>query len=159
MEFYTIGVYNSTEQEFFDKLTKDRIDTFCDIRQRRGVRGAKYAFVNSTRLQAKLAALGIKYEYVAGLATPVAIREIQYKVDHEKKELKRERRNLAPEFIAEYKEKVLNAFDLDVFIDNLKHGNAKRIVFFCVEELAEACHRSIVAQKLSEKYGFTITNL
>jgi len=46
MEFYTIGVYNSTEKEFFDKLTKNNIDTFCDIRQRRGVRGSKYAFVN-----------------------------------------------------------------------------------------------------------------
>lgn len=159
MEFYTIGVYNSTEQEFFDKLTENRIDTFCDIRQRRGVRGARYAFVNSTRLQAKLNELDINYEYIAGLATPVKIREIQYKADHQKKELKRERKNLAPEFIAEYKETVLNAFDLNVFIENLMRANAKRIALFCVEEIAVACHRSIVAQKLSEEYSFTITNL
>ncbi|MDB5130765.1 MAG: Fe-S cluster assembly protein HesB [Mucilaginibacter sp.] len=159
MEFFTIGVYNSTEQEFFDKLTENRIDTFCDIRQRRGVRGAKYAFVNSTRLQATLNELGIKYEYVAGLATPVEIREIQYNADHQKKELKRERKHLAPEFIAQYKEKVLDAFDFSGFIENLKQANAKRISLFCVEEAAEACHRSIVARKLSEEYSFTITNL
>jgi len=54
MEFYTIGVYNSTEQEYFKKLTDNNIDTFCDIRQRRGVRGSQYSFVNSNRLQAKL---------------------------------------------------------------------------------------------------------
>lgn len=54
MEFFTIGVYNSTENEFFNKLTQNNIDTFCDIRQRRGVRGAKYSFVNSNRLQEKL---------------------------------------------------------------------------------------------------------
>jgi uncharacterized protein (DUF488 family) len=159
MEFFTIGVYNSAEREFFDKLTENCIDTFCDIRQRRGVRGAKYAFVNSTRLQAKLTELGIKYEYIAGLATPLEIREIQYNADHEKRELKRERKYLAPEFIAEYKEKVLNAFDLNVFIENLMRANAKRIALFCVEEIADACHRSIVAQKLSEEYSFMITNL
>lgn len=54
MEFFTIGVYNSTEKEFFDKLTQNNIDTFCDIRQRRGVRGAKYAFVNKNRLEQRL---------------------------------------------------------------------------------------------------------
>ncbi len=53
MEFFTIGVYNSSEKEFFDKLLENNIDTFCDIRQRRGVRGAKYSFVNSNRLQQK----------------------------------------------------------------------------------------------------------
>ena len=62
LEFFTIGVYNSTEQEFFNKLTSNEIDTFCDIRQRRGVRGAKYAFVNSNRLQNKLKELNIRYD-------------------------------------------------------------------------------------------------
>lgn len=61
MKIYTIGVYGSTEQEFFNKLIENRIDTFCDIRQRRGVRGSEYAFVNSNRLQNKLAELDIKY--------------------------------------------------------------------------------------------------
>ncbi len=54
MKIYTIGVYGSTEEEFFGKLTKSKIDLFCDIRQRRGVRGRQYAFVNSSYLQKKL---------------------------------------------------------------------------------------------------------
>ena len=54
MEFYTIGVYNSDKEQFFNKLIENGIDTFCDIRQRRGVRGREYSFVNSNRLQATL---------------------------------------------------------------------------------------------------------
>ena len=60
MEFYTIGVYGSTEQSFFTKLKENGIDTFCDIRQRRGVRGKKYAYVNSTYLQNKLKEYGLE---------------------------------------------------------------------------------------------------
>jgi hypothetical protein len=29
MIFYTIGVYNSTEEDFFRKLVDNGIDTFC----------------------------------------------------------------------------------------------------------------------------------
>ena len=39
---FTIGVYGSTENSFFEKLAQSRIDLFCDIRQRRGVRGSQY---------------------------------------------------------------------------------------------------------------------
>jgi hypothetical protein len=68
MTFYTIGVYNKSEQEFFNSLIGNNIDTFCDIRQRRGVRGSKYSFVNSTRLQEKLSNLDIKYGHIIDLA-------------------------------------------------------------------------------------------
>ena len=44
---FTIGVYGSTENSFFEKLAQSRIDLFCDIRQRRGVRGSQYKYVNS----------------------------------------------------------------------------------------------------------------
>lgn len=54
MEFYTIGVFHSDEKTFFDKLLRNNIDTFCDIRQRRGVRGYEYSIVNSNKLQHKL---------------------------------------------------------------------------------------------------------
>jgi hypothetical protein len=31
MTFYTIGVYASTEHEFFQKIIDNEIDTFCDV--------------------------------------------------------------------------------------------------------------------------------
>ena len=41
IKIYTIGVYNSTESSYFRKLQENNIDLFCDIRQRRGVRGSQ----------------------------------------------------------------------------------------------------------------------
>lgn len=159
MEFFTIGVYHSTEKDFFDRLIKNKIDTFCDIRQRRGVRGAKYAFANSNRLQKKLSALGIKYVYVPGLAPTTEIRELQYQVDDEKGERKTERTQLGKAFASEYKKAILANFDFKHFFEELESMGAKRITFFCVEELAEACHRSIVTDKLAKTYHYKITHL
>lgn len=159
MEFFTIGVYNSTEDEFFQKLIDNKIDTFCDIRQRRAVRGSKYAFVNSNRLQNKLAELDIKYGHILKLAPPVEIRELQKQADLQKGELKRERQSLGEVFSTEYKKQILENFDFDVFIENLDNVGASRIVLFCVEERPEACHRSIVSNKLQDNYNYRVTHI
>lgn len=159
MEFFTIGVYNSTEKEFFDKLTSNNIDTFCDIRQRRGVRGAKYSFVNSNRLQQRLNSLEIKYGYVSDLAPTTEIRELQKQIDLEKGELKSERQELGKVFVIEYKNRILQKFDFETFLEKLDQVGANKIALFCVEEHHEACHRSIVANKLADKYNFKVTQL
>lgn len=156
MEFFTTGVYNLTEQEFFERLTRNNIDTFCDIRQRRGVRGAKYAFVNSNRLQKKLSELGIKYGHVADLAPTTEIRDLQKKTDLEKGELKNERQTLGKVFIIEYQNQVLAKFNFETFFLNLEHAGASRVVLFCVEEHPEACHRSIVASRLMDNYHYRV---
>ena len=119
MEFFTIGVYNSTEQEYFKKLTDNNIDTFCDIRQRRGVRGSQYAFVNSNRLQQKLNDLDIKYIHVMELAPTSEIRDLQKEEDNQKGELKRDRNKLGQVFTLAYKDRILSRFDFDSFIDKL----------------------------------------
>ena len=152
MEFFTIGVYNSTENEFFDKLTQNNIDTFCDIRQRRGVRGSKYSFVNSNRLQQRLNDLGIKYGYIQNLAPTTEIRELQKEVDSQNGELKSERQILGQIFVIEYKNKILKNFDFDTFFENLDQIAASKIALFCVEEHAAACHRSIVDEKLQNDF-------
>lgn len=158
MEFFTIGVYNSTEQEYFKKLTDNKIDTFCDIRQRRGVRGSKYAFVNSNRLQQKLLDLDIKYGHVIELAPTKEIRELQKEADAQQGELKRDRNKLGKVFTITYKNRVLSNFDFDSFIEKLDDVGARRVVLFCVEEKPEACHRSIVTDKLAQ-LGYKITHL
>lgn len=158
MEFFTIGVYNSTEQEYFNKLIENHIDTFCDIRQRRGVRGAKYSFVNSNRLQAKLNDLDIKYGHIIDLAPTTEIRDLQKEADTKQGKLKRERNKLGKIFTIAYKDRILSNFNFDNFTDKLDEVGANRIVLFCVEEKPEACHRSIVSNKL-EKLGYKITHL
>ena len=64
IKIFTIGVYNSDEQSYFDKLINSDIDLFLDIRQRRGIRGSQYKYVNSNYLQARLKELGIEYLYI-----------------------------------------------------------------------------------------------
>jgi uncharacterized protein (DUF488 family) len=158
MEFFTIGVYNSTETEYFNKLIENNIDTFCDIRQRRGVRGAKYSFVNSNRLQEKLNELDIKYGHVIDLAPTSEIRDLQKEADAKLGELKRDRNKLGKIFTIAYKDRVLDKFNFDSFIDKLDEVGANRVVLFCVEEKPEACHRSIVTDKL-EEIGYNITHI
>lgn len=158
MEFFTIGVFNSTEKEYFNKLTDNQIDTFCDIRQRRGVRGAEYSFVNSNRLQSKLNELDIKYGHVLELAPTTEIRELQKEADNQQGEHKRDRNRLGKIFTIVYKDRILSKFDFEKFIENLEEIGANRVVLFCVEEKYEACHRSIVSDKL-EQLGYKITHL
>ncbi|SMM99798.1 hypothetical protein SPONL_895 [uncultured Candidatus Thioglobus sp.] len=148
MNFYTIGVYGSTEQEYFQKLIDNKVDVFCDIRQRRGVRGPKYAFVNSKRLQERLKFEGIKYYHIRDLAPTQEIREIQKVKDLENGALKRDRNTLGDLFVATYKSKVLNNFNFDIFLKQLESQKAKNIALFCVEEKHLACHRSIVSDQL-----------
>lgn len=158
MEFFTIGVYNSNENLFFKKLTDNKIDTFCDIRQRRGVRGSEYAFVNSNRLQARLNDLEIKYGHILELAPTIEIRELQKSADNQIGEHKRDRSKLGQVFTLAYKEKILKKFDFNAFIEKLEQIGASRIVLFCVEEKHEACHRSLVTDRLKE-LGYKITHL
>ena len=113
MEFFTIGVYNSNEHDFFKKLASNNIDTFCDIRQRRGVRGAKYSFVNSNKLQERLSQLGIKYGHVPGLAPSTEIRSLQKEADLVNKESKTERKHLGKIFAMEYEKRILEEFDFE----------------------------------------------
>ena len=61
-------------------------------------------------------------------------------------------------FIEKYKEIVINNYDFDYFINELKIIKAEKVVLFCVEEKPNACHRSIVSEELSKK-GYEIRNL
>ncbi|MBC8006403.1 MAG: DUF488 domain-containing protein [Verrucomicrobia bacterium] len=158
-ECFTIGVFNSTEEEFFEKLTSYRVDTFCDIRQRRGVRGAKYAFVNSKKLQQRLKELNISYEYLPGLAPSTKIRALQKEKDQEEDITNKKRLNLGEAFVNEYKSSILKPFNFEELLGYFEKNNRKRVVFFCVEEHPEACHRALVTQFLNEHYNCPITHL
>jgi uncharacterized protein (DUF488 family) len=145
----TIGVYGWNEAEFFGALQEAHVDLFCDIRRRRGVRGSEYAFVNSQRLQARLAELGITYHHVKELAPGEALRQVQNQADKATKTAKRKRTGLDPTFIQAYRQTVLDDFSPQVFLASLS-PDVKTLAFFCVERMPEACHRSLVAQTFAE---------
>lgn len=158
-KIFTIGVYNSTEDSFFTKLKNNNIDLFCDIRQRRGVRGSQYKYVNSNYLQQKLEELGIKYKYIKELAPTNEIRQKQKEVDKYNGENKKQRLVLGSVFTFEYNRQILNQYDISSLIKELENNNIKNVVFFCVEEHASACHRSLVAKKIAEESHCEIINL
>jgi len=159
LKFFTIGVYNSNKNEFYNKLIANKIDTFCDIRQRRGVRGSKYSFVNSIILQNDIKTYKINYLYLKELAPTMEIRKLQNDEDALKNILKKDRNSLSNIFINEYKNKILKNYDFKLFLNKLDSINSKRVVFFCVEQIPEACHRSLVAEYLKMNFGSEITNL
>lgn len=159
MKVYTIGVYNSSEEEFFNKLSENQIDTFCDIRQRRGVRGWDYRFVNCNYLQSKLAEMNIKYRHILDLAPTKAIREKQWEADALNGEKKKTRLQLGRIFVQEYNRCILCNFDFDSLVEELDSIEATNVVFFCVEEHPEACHRSLVANVFKNRFGFEVIDL
>ena len=158
LKFFTIGVFGTTEDNFFQKLINNNISIFCDIRQRRGVRGSKYKFVNSIRLQQRLKELNIKYSHIKELAPSKEIRDLQKEADQQKSETKKTRGRLGKAFIDAYKDFFLNPFDLNTFLDCLIQEGNNNIALFCVEEKYYACHRSIVSNKL-KALGFKVKHL
>ncbi|HLP72215.1 MAG TPA: DUF488 domain-containing protein [Bacteroidales bacterium] len=152
IDFFTTGVYGTTAEEFKEKLISNHIDTFIDIRFRRAVRGSKYTFANSNRLQAILKELDINYIYIPELATPPDIIAIQKKSDKSEGTKQSERQHLDEKFISEYKKRVLDKYDLSDLLDRLERSGAKRALFFCVEANPRACHRSLVTDRLREEY-------
>lgn len=144
----TIGVYGFDEQGFFQALLDAKVDTFCDIRMRRGMRGSMYAFVNSTYLQKRLRESGIRYLHVKELAPNQDIREKQQQEDKKKGIAKRSRKELGQVFIEAYEQECLANFDSSEFIKRMGQ-DAKVIGLFCVERDPEACHRLLAARKLA----------
>ncbi len=159
MKIHTIGVYNSTEKEFFDKLVDNKIDLFCDIRQRRGVRGAQYKYVNSNYLQSKLSDLRINYRYIKDLAPTDEIRQAQKEADKLNGETKKQRNTLGFVFRSKYNKLILEKFDFDALVMDFKQIEAQNIALFCVEEFPVACHRSLVAERLAKKLNCEVINL
>lgn len=62
-------------------------------------------------------------------------------------------------FKSEYKNRILDNFDFNTFIENLENVGASRVVLFCVEERPEACHRSIVSNKLQDIYNYKVSHI
>jgi uncharacterized protein (DUF488 family) len=60
----TIGVYEYDRASFLNALRRAEVSLLLDVRQRRGVRGARYAWANAKRLEAALAEAGISYRHL-----------------------------------------------------------------------------------------------
>jgi uncharacterized protein (DUF488 family) len=153
----TIGVYGFDGESFLQRLHDKNVGLLLDVRQRRGVRGPEYAWANSRRLQAALADAQIAYEHHPELAPTTELRQVQYAEDDRQGIGKRSRRELAPEYALRYTTEILDQADLAPIVSALPTTGTAAL--FCVERDPEACHRSLIAERLIEQYGITVEHL
>ena len=153
----TIGVYGFAVDTFLDTLSGAGVGLLLDLRQRRGVRGPEYSWANAARLQRALAAAEVGYRHVKELAPTTELRSLQYREDDRQGVGKRNRVALAPEYAERYTREILDPFDLAALMAELPGASAT--VLFCVERDPEACHRSLVAERLHTEHGVPVTDL
>ncbi|MFJ4717738.1 DUF488 family protein, N3 subclade [Streptomyces luteogriseus] len=153
----TIGVYGFDGESLLQRLRQADVRLLFDVRQRRGVRGPEYAWANSHRLQAALVEAGIAYEHHPELAPTTELRMLQYAEDDRRGVGKRSRHELAAEYIRRYTTEILDHADLAPIVSALPSGGPAAL--FCVERDPEACHRSLIARRLAERYRVTIEHL
>ncbi len=153
----TIGVYGFSVDAFLDALRRADVRLLLDVRQRRGVRGSEYSWANAKRLQAALADAGIAYEHHAELAPTTELRQLQYAEDDRQGVGKRSRAELAPRYRDRYIAEILDHADLDAVVASLPETGTGAL--FCVERDPEACHRSLVAERLEGEHGVAVTHL
>jgi uncharacterized protein (DUF488 family) len=153
----TIGVYDWDPDAFLDALHRADVRLLLDLRQRRGVRGPQYAWANSVRLQRALTEAEVAYQHHPELAPTTELRHLQYAEDARQGVGKRSRRELAPIYRERYTREILDAVPLDSLLRELPGRGAAAL--FCVEADPEACHRSIVAERLAAVHGVAITHV
>lgn len=156
-EICTIGGYGHTFQTFFSQLQRYGVDVLVDIRQRRGLRGSTYAFLNATALQGELQHRGIGYLHLRELAPTSTIRDAQKTADKISSINKHSRIGLSEVFESEYKREILGNSDSKRIIVEL--APYRKICFFCVEGPAGACHRSLVSKWLSSELDVPIIDI
>jgi uncharacterized protein (DUF488 family) len=128
-----------------------------DVRQRRGVRGPQYAWANAKRLQAALAEVGIAYRHHPELAPTTELRQLQYREDDRLGVGKRSRAELSPQYRERYTSEILNPADLGELVAELPEDGAGALL--CVERDLEACHRSLIADRIAADHGVPVTHL
>jgi uncharacterized protein (DUF488 family) len=138
-------------------LREADVGLVVDVRQRRGVRGSEYAWANAQRLQAALAEAGIDYDHRKELAPTTELRQAQYREDDRLGVGKRSRVGLAPEYRERYLREILDRVDLAAIAADLPRDHASALL--CVERDPEACHRSLVAERLAAEHGATVVHL
>ena len=153
----TIGVYGFTAESFFATLRDAGVGLLVDVRQRRGVRGSQYAWANARRLQAGLAQAGIAYSHHRELAPTTELRHLQYREDERLGVGKRSRAELAPEYSDRYLREILDRADLGALVEELPEQAPAALM--CVERDPEACHRSLIAQRLASEHRVEVFHL
>lgn len=147
----TIGVYGWRLDAFLEALRSAGVEVVLDVRQRRGVRGSEYAWANARRLQAALDEARVGYEHRPELAPTTELRQLQYAEDARAGVGRRSRDLLAPEYVRRYTTEILDRVELE--------PPSVPSALLCVERDPEACHRSLIAERLASDHRVPVDHL
>ncbi|MGI8631676.1 MAG: DUF488 domain-containing protein [Solirubrobacterales bacterium] len=153
----TVGVYGFTSETFLAALTGTDVGLLIDVRQRRGVRGSKYAWANARRLQEAVEDAGIDYLHMPELAPTTELRELQYREDDRQGVGKRSRDRLADAYIERYRAEILEPVDLEPLVAFMPARRGTCLL--CVEREPRACHRSLIAERMEAEHGLAARHL
>jgi uncharacterized protein YeaO (DUF488 family) len=99
---------------------------------------------------------GVAYQHHKELAPTTELRALQYREDDRLGVGKRSRSELA-QYARRYLEEILDRVDLGPIVESLPTEGASALL--CVERDPEACHRSLVAERLAEGHGVAVTHI
>ena len=99
----------------------------------------------------------VAYEHRPELAPTTELRQLQYREDDRVGAGKRSRVELAEEYRARFEREILDGVDLDELVERLpEHGVS---ALLCVERDPKACHRSLIADRIAERFGLSPVHL
>ena len=148
----------SRSSAFLEALRAADVRQLLDVRQRRGVRGSEYAWANAARLQAALARGRDRVPPPQGArahdrAAPAPVPRGRRGSGVGK----RSRAELAPAYVERYTAEILDKVDLAPIVEAMPADGVAAL--FCVERDPEACHRSLIAERLATRHGLPLTHL
>jgi len=122
-----------------------------------GCAGPITGWANSLRLQTSLADTGIAYHHHQELAPTTELRQLQYREDTRLGVGKRSRVELAPEYRRRYATEILDQVDLTLIVGALPSQGMGALL--CVERDPEACHRSMIAERMAVRHHVSVTHI
>jgi uncharacterized protein (DUF488 family) len=142
-ELFTIGYEGKTLDEMLDQLTDAQVELLIDVR---AVAASRRPGFSKTALAGALKEKGIDYLHLRALGTPRAGRDAA-------------RKGRIAEMHAIFAEQLATP-EAELAIEQADDAAAEsRVALLCFEADADCCHRRIVAERLTTRSGYRVTDL
>jgi uncharacterized protein (DUF488 family) len=139
----TIGYEGKTQDEFLAELMDAGVKLLIDVR---AVAASRRPGFSKTALAGSLRERGIDYLHLRALGTPKAGREAA-------------RKGRIAEMRGIYEEQLETPEAQLAFEQALGAAAERHSALLCFEADAACCHRAMVAERMTERAGFSVTNI
>jgi uncharacterized protein (DUF488 family) len=134
--FFTLGYQSHNIRTLLAVLTQNKINVLIDVRQNPVSRKSGFS---KRHLEQRIARSGIEYLHLPCLGTPPRIRKFYNKTGDARKALEQYQKHLRT------RRSCLRSL--------VRIATSKHICLMCLEADYSSCHRSVIAQRLTEMTG------